>query len=56
MTKSSLRDQLTTTTNDARTELTEQELSLITGGRGKTSERPLEYLKITLEKAVVTSF
>ena len=54
MTKSSLRDQLTMATDDAKIELTEQELSRISGGRGKTSEKPLEYLKITMNDIIVT--
>jgi bacteriocin-like protein len=54
MTKSSLRDQLTMATDDTKIELTEQELSRISGGRGKTSEKPLEYLKITMKDIIVT--
>jgi hypothetical protein len=44
-----------TTNNDAKIELTEQELSRITGGRGKTSEKPLEFLKITMKLVTVSS-
>ena len=54
--KSSLRDHLTTTTNDAKIELTEQELSAITGGRGKTSEKPREFIKITMSNIIVSDY
>jgi hypothetical protein len=43
------------TNNDPKIELIEQELSRITGGRGKTSEKPLEFLKITMKLVTVSS-
>jgi hypothetical protein len=46
----------TTTTNDAKIELTEQELSGITGGRGKTSEKPREFIKITMSDIIVSNY
>ena len=45
----------TATTSDAKIELTEQELSGITGGRGKTSEPPV-FLKITMRDIIISSF
>ena len=56
MTKSSLRDQPTTTTNDAKIQLTEQELSWITGGCGKTSEKPRDFIKITMSDIIVSHY
>jgi hypothetical protein len=55
MPKSSLREELTMTSDDAKIELTEQELSRTTGGRGKTSEKPLEFLTITMEDIIISS-
>jgi bacteriocin-like protein len=55
MSKSSLRDQLTMTTCEAKIELTEQELSRVIGG-GKTGEKPLEFLKITMKHVTVSSY
>jgi bacteriocin-like protein len=55
MTKSSLRDQLTMTTHEAKIELTEQELSRVTGGR-KTGEKPHEFLRITMNHVTVSSY
>ena len=46
----------TATTSDAKIELTEQELSGITGGRGKTSEKPPVFLKITMRDIIISSF
>jgi bacteriocin-like protein len=54
--KSSRRDHQTTTTDDANIELTEQELSRITGGRGKTSEKPREFIKITMSDIIVSHY
>lgn len=42
--------------NDAGIELTEQELSGITGGRGKTSEKPREFIKITMSNIIVSDY
>jgi bacteriocin-like protein len=55
MTKSSLRDQLTMTTQEAKFELTEQELSHVTGG-GKKSEKPREFIKITMSDIIVSHY
>jgi bacteriocin-like protein len=55
MPESSLREQPTLTTDDAKIELTEQELSRITGGRGKSSEN-LPYFRITMKEAIISSY
>jgi len=52
----STREELTMTTDDAKIELTEQDLSRITGGRGKSSEKPLEFLTITMEDIIISMF
>ena len=52
--KSSRRDHLTSTTNEGKSELTEQELSRVTGG-GKTGGKPLEFLTITMKLVTVSS-
>ena len=55
MTKSSLHEQLTMTTQEAKIELTEQELSRATGG-GKTREKPREFIKITMSDIIVSNY
>lgn len=48
------RDQPTTTTDQGKIELQEQELSRVTGGR-KAGEKPLEFLKIKLTEVFISS-
>jgi hypothetical protein len=48
-------DHLTTTTNDGKIELSEEELGRVTGGR-KAGEQPVEYLKIKLTDVFITGY
>jgi hypothetical protein len=49
------RDQLTTTTDQGKIELQEQELSRVTAGGRKAGEKPLEFLKIKLTEVFISS-
>jgi len=51
--KTSRCDRLTTTTNEGKIELTEEELSRVTGGR-KAGKEPIEYIKIKLQEVFIT--
>jgi hypothetical protein len=53
--KTSRRDCLTTTTNEGRIELTEEELSRVAGGR-KAGGRPVEYLKIKFQDILISGY
>ena len=51
----SSRRHLTTTTDEGKINLTEQELSRVTGGIRKAGGSPMEYLKINMTEVVIAS-
>jgi hypothetical protein len=46
-------DDLVKTSKSGDVELSEQELSRVTGGTGK--QKPVEYLKVKLDEVIITS-